>query len=93
MLTAIFKEAREIFLGSDSIPAGEQVEIHYYSPDREVVNLLLMDALGTIQFQTEKTCKEGMSHFQIPTEGWNSGTYKVSVMCASACVSKKIALR
>lgn len=93
MLAAVAKTTREIFLSSESIQSGEDLEIHYYSPTKEVVNLILMDVTGGILYQSQRNCQEGLTRFKIAGLNWPAGSYKLSVVSESDCLTKSIQLR
>jgi hypothetical protein len=87
MATAVLKGTREFFLGSNSISAGQPIDLHYYAPLRETINVLLMDAAGNILLQTSKKCNAGVSSFTMDTDNLPGGKYSVSLICPTDCKS------
>lgn len=93
MIAPIFKEEREIFLTAAPLPVGEILNLHYYAPASEEVNLVLMDAWGKVLYHDQKQCKAGMSIIKIGTRNFSVGRYKISVISQTSSQSRSFELR
>ena len=66
--------------------------LSFHVPNRELVNILLIDPMGKIILQKEKQARQGFNNRQLDLRAYPSGTYTLTLLTAEGAQSTNLIL-
>ncbi|MEM0999289.1 MAG: hypothetical protein AAGN35_19690 [Bacteroidota bacterium] len=69
---------------------GGHFELHFRSPGKGMVNLLLFNDSNVVCLQKERRCKPGLNVYRLNLTHYPEGDYRVGVLSEDQCATVEI---